>query len=109
MMALASVYQELGLPTLSELILGLPGDSYERHVKSLSEVVEAGIDIIDTYTCMLLNGTELNSALSRATYKIGSHFRILPRDFAKAPGTGASQSRSKRLLLPRAQCHSRTT
>jgi len=83
MMALATVYQELGLPTLSELILGLPGDSYERHVKSLAEVMEAGIDVIDTYTCMLLNGTELSSALSRATYKIGSHFRILPRDFAK--------------------------
>ena len=83
MMALASVYQELGLPTLSELILGLPGDSYERHVRSLSEVVEAGIDVIDTYTCMLLNGTELNSAFSRAIHKIGSHFRILPRDFAK--------------------------
>lgn len=83
MLALASVYQELGLPTLSELILGLPGDSYQRHVKSLSDVVEAGIDIIDTYTCMLLNGTELNTASSRANYKIGSHFRILPRDFAK--------------------------
>jgi radical SAM superfamily enzyme YgiQ (UPF0313 family) len=83
MMSLAGVYQELGLPTLSELILGLPGDSYERHVNSLSQVVEAGIDIIDTYTCMLLNGTKLNSAFSRASYKIGSHFRILPRDFAK--------------------------
>ena len=83
MMALAGVYQELGLPTLSELILGLPGDSYERHVKSLSEVMEAGIDVIDTYTCMLLNGTDLNTPFSRATYKIGSHFRILPRDFAK--------------------------
>jgi radical SAM superfamily enzyme YgiQ (UPF0313 family) len=83
MMALASVYQELGLPTLSELILGLPGDSYEKHVKSLSEVVEAGIDIIETYTCMLLNGTELNTAFSRANYKMGSHFRILPRDFGK--------------------------
>jgi len=83
MMALANVYQELGLPTLSELILGLPGDSYERHVRSLSEVTEAGIDVIDTYTCMLLNGTELNSAVSRAKFKIGSHFRILPRDFAK--------------------------
>ena len=83
MMALAGVYQELGLPTLSELILGLPGDSYERHVQSLAAVVEAGIDVIDTYTCMLLNGTELNSAFSRAVYKIGSHFRILPRDFAK--------------------------
>jgi len=83
MLALANVYQELGLPTLSELILGLPGDSYERHVRSLSEVVEAGIDVIDTYTCMLLNGTELNTPFSRAVHKIGSHFRILPRDFAK--------------------------
>jgi hypothetical protein len=82
-MALSGVYQELGLPTLSELILGLPGDSYERHVNSLSQVVEAGIDVIDTYTCMLLNGTELSTKRSREKYKIGSHFRILPRDFAK--------------------------
>src|SRR5262249_38656538 len=42
MMGLASVYQEMGLPTLSELILGLPGDSYERHMNSLSQVVECG-------------------------------------------------------------------
>ena len=83
MMALASVYQELGLPTFSELILGLPGDSYERHIKSISDVVEAGIDVIEAYSCMLLNGTELNTAPSRAKHKIGSHFRILPRDFAK--------------------------
>jgi hypothetical protein len=83
MMALASVYQELGLPTFSELILGLPGDSYERHIKSISDVVQAGIDVIEVYSCMLLNGTELKSAATRAKYRIGSHFRILPRDFAK--------------------------
>jgi radical SAM superfamily enzyme YgiQ (UPF0313 family) len=83
MMALASVYQELGLPTFSELILGLPGDSYERHVRSISDVVKAGIDVIEVYSCMLLNGTELTTAASRAAHKIGSHFRILPRDFAK--------------------------
>ncbi len=83
MMALATVYQELGLPTLSELILGLPGDSYEKHVNSLSNVLEAGIDVVDVYTCMLLNGTELSSARSRQAYNIESHFRILPRDFAR--------------------------
>lgn len=83
MMALASVYQELGLPTFSELILGLPGDSYQRHVRSISEVLEAGINVVETYTCMLLNGTKLKTAFSRATHRIGSHFRILPRDFAK--------------------------
>ncbi|WP_348260845.1 radical SAM protein [Telmatobacter sp. DSM 110680] len=83
MIALAGVYQELGLPTFSELILGLPGDSYERHVKSISQVVEAGINVVEVYSCMLLNGTKLVTAFSRATHNIGSHFRILPRDFGK--------------------------
>ncbi len=83
MMSLASVYQEFGLPTFSELILGLPGDSYERHINSISQVLESGINVVEVYTCMLLNGTQLNTAFSRATHNIGSHFRILPRDFAK--------------------------
>jgi len=83
MMSLASVYEEFGVPTFSELILGLPGDSYERHVNSISQVLESGINVVEVYTCMLLNGTQLNTAFSRATHNIGSHFRILPRDFAK--------------------------
>jgi radical SAM superfamily enzyme YgiQ (UPF0313 family) len=83
MLGLASVYQELGLPTFSELILGLPGDSYERHMNSISQVLDAGINVVETYSCMLLNGTKLNTPFSRATHKISSHFRILPRDFAK--------------------------
>lgn len=83
MMSLASVYQELGLPTFSELILGLPGDSYDRHMKSLSAVLDSGINVVEVYSCMLLNGTQLNTAISRAIHRIGSHFRILPRDFAK--------------------------
>jgi hypothetical protein len=32
---------------------------------------------------MLLNGTKLSSDFSRATYNIGSHYRVLPRDFAR--------------------------
>ena len=63
MMALASVYQELGLPTFSELILGLPGDSYDRHIRSLSSVLESGINVVEVYSCMLLNGTQLNTAI----------------------------------------------
>ncbi len=47
MLALASVYQELGLPTFSELILGLPGDSYERHMNSISQVLDAGINVVE--------------------------------------------------------------
>lgn len=83
MMSLASVYQELGLPTFSELILGLPGDSYERHLRSISSVLESNINVVEVYSCMLLNGTQLNTAMSRALHNIGSHYRILPRDFAR--------------------------
>lgn len=83
MLALRETAEEMGLTTLSELILGLPGDSYERHIQSITKLIESEIDTVTTYTLMLLNGTELNTYESRVKYGINSHFRILPRDFAK--------------------------
>jgi len=104
MMALANVYQELGLPTLSELILGLPGDSYERHVKSLSEVVEAGIR---HHRYLYMHVAERHRAqyrLSRGDSQDCSHFRILPRGLREA-SKGRIAVEIERSLVPRAQCH----
>jgi radical SAM superfamily enzyme YgiQ (UPF0313 family) len=83
MMSLSLVFEEMGLPTYSELILALPGETYDSHIESISSVVESGIDIISTYTLMLLNGTELTLKPTREKYGIKSHWRILPRDFGK--------------------------
>lgn len=83
MMGLAQVFEEMGLPTYSEIILALPGETFESHIQSISKVVEAGIDLISTYTLMLLNGTEMSTPEYRTKYGIKSHFRVLPRDFGK--------------------------
>ncbi|RMH56022.1 MAG: radical SAM protein [Candidatus Hydrogenedentota bacterium] len=82
MIELQDSLSKKGLTTHSELILGLPGDSVERHIRSIAKLVEAEVDTITTYTLMLLNGTELNTPQEREKHGIRSHFRILPRDFA---------------------------
>ena len=83
MMGLTEVFEEMNLPTYSELILALPGDTYERHLNSISALVDSGIDLVSTYSLMLLNGTELTLEKTRQKYGIKTHFRVLPRDFGK--------------------------
>ncbi len=56
MLSLATVYQEFGLPTFSELILGLPGDSYERHINSISQVLKPEL----TWSSLYVHVTERN-------------------------------------------------
>lgn len=83
MVELGNALQTAGLPTMSELILGLPGDSFDRHIGSISKLIEANVTSITTYTLMLLNGTDLNSDQSRLTYQLKTGFRVLPRDFGQ--------------------------
>ena len=83
MMGLSKVFEEFNLPTYSELILALPGETYESHIRSIAGVIEAGIDSLSLYTLMLLNGTKMSLEVERKKYGLKSHFRILPRDFGK--------------------------
>ena len=88
MMTMGRHFEKIGIPTVSELILALPGDSVERHLKSMAALIEAGVEAIVPYTLMLLNGTELATDESRKQFGLQTRFRILPRDFGKlADGT----------------------
>ncbi|MGI0010646.1 MAG: B12-binding domain-containing radical SAM protein [Nitrosopumilaceae archaeon] len=82
MLALMPAIREADLVTESEVILGLPGETYESHVNTLRKLVRAQLDFIQVYTCMLLNGSELNTPEQRKKWGFKSKFRILPRDFA---------------------------
>jgi radical SAM superfamily enzyme YgiQ (UPF0313 family) len=84
-MDLAPVIKESGLRTTSEVILGMPGETYQSHVKTLRELLDAKMDDIQVYTCMMLNGAELNTPEQREKWKLKTKFRILPRDFAQLP------------------------
>lgn len=83
MMALVPSIKSVGLRTMSECILGLPGETYESHVETLRSLLHAKIDNIQVYTCMMLPGSELATPEQRKKWNLQTKFRILPRDFAK--------------------------
>jgi len=83
MLDLAPVIEEEGLSTTAEVILGLPGETYESHIKTLKNLVNAKINYVRSYTLMLINGSEMNTPEQRKKWGFQTKFRILPKDFVK--------------------------
>jgi len=81
MFQLANEANKIGAESHSEVILGLPGDSYKRHINSIGELIDAGFTNIRMYQLILLMGTELYSQAREKMFGIGSHFRIVPFDY----------------------------
>lgn len=67
--------------TYSEVILGLPGDTKEKHMTTVFQLADADMKLISLFTLMMLDGTELTTTASRRQWKSGSRFRIVPRCF----------------------------
>ena len=83
LIALGPAIKEEGLQTTSDVILGLPGESYETHIETIRDLVRADIEWINVWTLMLLDGSELNTPKERKKWDLKSKFRIIPRDFVK--------------------------
>jgi len=81
MLALAPTIREYELRTTSEVILGLPGETYEKHVEGLRQLINAKMDFVVIHNCMLLNGSEMNMPKDRERFGFKTKFRIVPRDF----------------------------
>lgn len=81
MMELAPIIKQCGLRTKAELILGLPGDNYQSHMNSLKTLLDAGMDEILVFTCMLLPGSELCTPEGRSKWNFITKFRVIPRNF----------------------------
>ncbi|WP_016753420.1 B12-binding domain-containing radical SAM protein [Leptospira kirschneri] len=69
--------------TVTELILGLPGDTIEKHKKSLKDTVDAGLGVVRMYQLIMLFQSELNTPENREKYKMETLYRIMPRSFGK--------------------------
>ena len=74
---------ELGANSYSEIILGLPGDTREKHLQSLRTIVDAGFQNVYTWQLMLLPGSELDTKAQREQFGLQTRFRVLPRCFGK--------------------------
>jgi radical SAM superfamily enzyme YgiQ (UPF0313 family) len=71
------------LQTVSEVILGLPGETLETHLTVIGNLLDSNIEAVVPYTLMMINGAEMNTAAQRKKWDIKTKFRIIPRDFTR--------------------------
>lgn len=75
--------KESGENTYTELILALPGDTYEKHRKSLKDTVESGQGVVRMYQLIMLQQTELNIPENVRKYEMKKQYRITPRSYGR--------------------------
>lgn len=85
MLAVQKVLARDGLPTKSELILCLPGESYDTHLQSIVDLLSIGIDSIVCYQLMVLDGSEMQESYDGDNeWGMETRYRVLPRSFNDA-------------------------
>jgi hypothetical protein len=80
---LAPTIRQKRLPTHSEVILGLPGETKASHVDTLSQLLNAEIDNVVPYTLMMVEGSQLASRAQREKWGMQTKWRVIPRDFTR--------------------------
>ena len=64
--------------TYSEVILGLPGDTREKHYNSIRFGIDNNVNTVKMYQAMLLAGTKMASNEERDKFKLETKFRTIP-------------------------------
>ncbi len=70
-----------GLRSLSDLILGLPGETLESHLKGIETLIDSGTHELHLFQAMMLKGSELEMQKSRDENRMQTRFRVLPKNF----------------------------
>ena len=70
-----------GLKSISDLILGLPGESLQSHLRGLKTLLDSNIDQMHNFQAMMLKGSEMEKLESRETFSFVTRFRALPKNF----------------------------
>ena len=70
-----------GLRSLSDLILGLPGETLASHLEGICTLIDSGTHELHLFQAMLLKGSELEMQSSRDAARMDNRFRVLPKNF----------------------------
>lgn len=80
-------YREAGIPTYTELIIGLPGESYDSFANGIDTLLQAGAHgSLQVYTCEVLPNSEMGNPEYRKAHEIKTvhtpvlHFHATPSD-----------------------------
>ncbi len=72
---LTDLAKELGVESFVELIYGLPGESKDSFFAGVKAIMQQHVDGLHLFPAMLLDGSEMGTAASRAQYGIKGEFR----------------------------------
>lgn len=76
-----------GLRSVSDLILGLPGESLETHMKGLCTLLDSNIHQMHNFQAMMLKGSEMETLESRQQFRFETRFRVLPKNYGVYDGS----------------------
>jgi len=83
LIAIGPAIKKTGLTMSSDIIMGLPGETFESTLQTVKEIIHADVDEVHLWTLMMLDGSELNVPKEREKWNIKTKYRIIPRDFVK--------------------------
>ena len=83
--ALSLECQKRGISTFSELIYGLPGETYESFVSGVIQTVRQKASVA-MYPMLLIEGAENHTVEHRQDFDIKTMYRVIPRYISTMPG-----------------------
>ena len=79
-------YKEHNLSVLTDILIGLPGETKESHFQTLSDAFTLGFDNIQIYNIRMLQGTDYDSLEHRTKYEIITKYRPIFGGYGKYDG-----------------------
>ena len=67
----------------TEIILALPGETKESHLKSLRELFNWNVSYIICYNCLILEGSEMSLQREKGEFECRTKFRLIDNSFGK--------------------------
>jgi len=75
--------RERNIPVSTELIFGLPFETYDSMIKTLEKSIDQGFDSVMLHNLFLMEGVELNREEFRNKYRMKTMYRLLGSNYTK--------------------------
>ena len=70
-------YKKKSIPTVTDILIGLAGETAKSHLNTLYDAFDLGFDEINSYNIRLLAGTDYESNKQRELYEVKARFRLI--------------------------------
>lgn len=76
-------FNDIGMEVRTDILFGLPGETYEGHLNTLRQCFDVGFDHITTVNTILLTGSEMESQESRDKYDLRTKYMVRAGSFGE--------------------------